>query len=92
MGRRRTRGRAGDAALDAYVEAGGLEAGDAMARPSSTVSQPAFETGLGDNRLGVTHQALELLTRRFDVGPVHCVRLPSASRRGGRAGGRAGRP
>ena len=33
--------------------------------------------GLGDVRLGVTHQALELLTRRVDVGPVDRVRLPA---------------
>ena len=35
--------------------------------PSSTVSPP----------LGVTHQALELLTRRVDVGTVDRVRLPA---------------
>ena len=29
--------------------------------------QPLAREGLGDVRLGVTHQALELLTRRFDV-------------------------
>ena len=40
--------------------------------------QPArVREGLGDVRLGVTHQALELLTRRFDVGPVDRVRLPA---------------
>ena len=32
---------------------------------------------LGDVRLGVAHQALELLTRRVDVGPVDRVRLPA---------------
>ena len=53
---------------------------------------PVVREGLGDVRLGVTHQALELLTRRVDVGPVDRVTAPSASRRGGRAGGRAGRP
>ena len=40
---------------------------------------PAVREGLGDVRLGVTHQALELLTRRFDVGPVDRVRLPVPS-------------
>ena len=38
---------------------------------------PLVREGLGDVRLGVTHQALELLTGRFDVGPVHRVRLPA---------------
>ena len=40
--------------------------------------QPSFVgEGLSDVRLGVTHQALELLTRRFDVGPVDRGRLPA---------------
>jgi len=40
--------------------------------------QPArVREDLGDVRLGVTHQALELLTGRFDVGPVDRVRLPA---------------
>ena len=38
---------------------------------------PLVREGLGDVRFGVTHQALELLTRRFDVGPVNRVRLPA---------------
>ena len=46
-------------------------------RPSSTVSNPSFERASGDVRLGVTHQALELLTGRFDIGPVDRVRLPA---------------
>ena len=37
---------------------------------------PRVREDLGDVRLGVTHQALELLTRRFDVGPVDRVRAP----------------
>jgi len=52
---------------------------DAVQGPSSTVSQPGVREGLGDVRLGVTHQALELLTRRFDVGPVDRVWLPAAA-------------
>ena len=39
--------------------------------------QPIVGEGLGDVRLGVAHQALELLTRRFDVGSVDRVRLPA---------------
>ena len=40
--------------------------------------QPSLvREGLGDVRLGVPHQALELLTRRVDVGAVDRVRLPS---------------
>ena len=38
---------------------------------------PLVREGLGDVRLGFTHQALELLTRGFDVGPVDRVRLPA---------------
>ena len=38
---------------------------------------PLVRKGLGDVCLGVTHQALELLTGRVDVGPVHRVRLPA---------------
>ena len=38
---------------------------------------PVVREGLGDVRRGVTHQALELLTHRFDVGPVDRVRFPA---------------
>ena len=49
-------------------------------RPREAVKHrqpPLVREGLGDVRLGVTHQALELLTGRFDVGPVDRVRLPA---------------
>ena len=49
---------------------------DAVQRAVEHRQPPLVGEGLGDVRLGVTHQALELLTRRFDVGPVDCVRLP----------------
>ena len=40
--------------------------------------QPSLvREGLGDVRFGVTHQVLELLPRRFDIGPVDRVRLPA---------------
>ena len=39
-----------------------------------------------------THQALELLTRRFDVGSVDRARLPAPAGAVVRAAGRAGRP
>ena len=45
--------------------------------PSSTVSDPSLERASAMSRLGVTHQALELLTRHVDVGAVDRVRLPS---------------
>ena len=38
---------------------------------------PLVGEGLGRCPPRVTHQALELLTRRFDVGPVDRVRLPA---------------
>ena len=48
---------------------------DAVQRAVEHCQPPVVREGLGDVRLGVTHQALELLTRRFDVGPVDRVRL-----------------
>ena len=46
-------------------------------RQPSSVGEGLGDVRLGDVRLGVTHQALELLTGRFDVGSVDRVRLPA---------------
>ena len=59
------------------------DAGQAAAVPDAVQGAvehrqpPLVREGLSDVRPGVTHQALELLTRRFDVGPVDRVRLPA---------------
>ncbi len=50
---------------------------DAVQRAIEHCQPPLVREGLGVVRLGVTHQALELLTGRFDVGPVNRVRLPA---------------
>ena len=60
----RSSGRTGGRAL------GGVRAAQKAERCSS--GRPGEHA-----RLGVTQQALELLTRRFDVGPVARVRLPA---------------
>ena len=55
--------------------------------------QPAVGAELlGDVGLCVAHQALELLPGGFDVGAVDPRTAPTASRPGGRAGGRCFRP
>ena len=69
-------------AFDAYVQAGELE------EPRRRSSTP-----FGNVCPGVTHQALELLTDRFDVGHVNRVRLPApaAAVGSGQVDGPAGR-
>ena len=57
---------------------------------NSRIGEPAG--GVTVVRLGVTHQALELLTRRFHVGRVDRVRLPAPAVAVVRQAGRAGRP
>ena len=57
-------------------------AGPSASRRRPILGIGADEAGIGDVRLGVTHQALELLTGRVDVGPVDVgpvdrVRLPA---------------